>query len=182
MLQEVHSPFACRAAHLNDAQPPPQGTPRSQPPTDDPTLTPAAQLERSAAAQTTGLSCPHCGGVLAAGWSSGHAGRCPTCRLMIGAGRGRPARSAPPGSAANLLANRARRADAAPEDPREVGLALVRAAVTLGGDPARMRMTDYLNLSTENPSLPTLEVVLATFSTWKAARAYGSRQHREVEG
>lgn len=100
----------------------------------------------AAAALTTGLSCPHCSGVLPAGWSSGRAGRCPTCRLMIGAGRGRSARSAPPGSAANLLANRARR------------------------------------VSTENASLPTLEVVLATFSTWKAARAYGSRHDREVEG
>jgi hypothetical protein len=117
------------------------------------------------AAHTTGLSCPHCSGVLPAGWSPGHAGRCPTCRLMIGAGRGRSGRAATLGSTGNLLANRARRAD----------------AVTLRADPARMRMTDYLRLSTADPSLPTLEVVLATFSTWKAAGGYGARHEREVE-
>ncbi len=74
------------------------------------------------------------------------------------------------------------RADAAPEDPREVGLALARAAVTLRADPARMRMTDYLRLCTEDRSLPSLEVVLATFSTWKAVRGYVARREREVVG
>lgn len=43
-------------------------------------------------------------------------------------------------------------------------------------------MTDYLRLCTEDPSLPTLEVVLATFSTWKAARVYAARHGRERVG
>ncbi len=135
-----------------------------------------------AAAQTTGSSCPHCSSALPVSWSSRHAGRCPTCRLIVGAGRGQPADAVTLGSAANLLANQARRADAAPEDPQEIGLALARAASMLRANPARMRMTDYLRLSNAHPSLPSLEVVIATFSTWKAARAYVERNALAVEG
>lgn len=101
--------------------------------------------------------------------------RCPQCRLIIGAGRARveasedgDARSR--GSAAGVLANAARRADAAPGDDAEILAALRATAAMLGCAVERLRMLDYQHAAERDATLPNLSSVLATFGTWKAAR------------
>ena len=116
-------------------------------------------------------ACPHCGAILPPAWSRDQGGRCPTCRLLIGADRaavfdGRGERRA----AAGVIANTARRDGARPGDPDEVLAALHAAATATGRPAARLRMLDYTSFSEGHPEMPTLSVVLSTFKTWKRAR------------
>ncbi|MDQ3632293.1 MAG: hypothetical protein M3417_13695 [Actinomycetota bacterium] len=102
--------------------------------------------------------------------------RCPHCRLIIGAGRARAeasddgdARSR--GSAAGVLANAARRAQSEPGGVEEIGAALRKSAAAVGCPVERLRMLDYQQRSETDASMPSLSAVLATFTTWKSARA-----------
>ena len=124
--------------------------------------------------------CPHC--LLPIGDGSVwpfpvQASRCPHCRLLIGAGRAREdtaedgdARSR--GSAAGVLANAARREHSeAAEDPIAVLRVLCQVADRLGTPVERLRMLDYQEEAERGAEQPSLATVLATFGTWKAARA-----------
>lgn len=124
--------------------------------------------------------CPHCLLPVADGsqWPfPPQAMRCPHCRLLIGAGRAREeaaeegdARSR--GSAAGVLANAARREQSeAAEDPGAVLRALSAVADRLGTPVERLRMLDYQEEAERGAEQPSLSTVLATFGTWKAARA-----------
>lgn len=103
--------------------------------------------------------------------------RCPNCRLIIGAGRARAeavdedgdARSR--GSAAGVLANAARRAQSAPADVPAIVWALRACADEVGCPVERLRMLDYQQHAERDGAKPDLSAVLATFTTWKAARA-----------
>jgi len=102
--------------------------------------------------------------------------RCPQCRLIIGPGRARgeatedgDARSR--GSAAGVLANAARRANSEPGVHADVIAALVLTAAEVGCAVERLRMLDYQAQAERAPDRPDLATVLATYSTWKAARA-----------
>lgn len=123
------------------------------------------------------MHCPHCDAALPDGWAREHAGRCPTCRLVVGAGRA----TASPGSgtsisgagtAAGILSGAARREAAPPGDRDEVAAGLRLAARELGVETRKLRMLDYQALAETEPDYPTLGVVLATFGTWKQARAH----------
>ncbi len=105
--------------------------------------------------------------------------RCPHCRLIIGAGRARgaaaddgDARSR--GSAAGVLANAARRAQSEPGGVPEIIAALRKAASEVGCAVERLRMLDYQQQAERDQVMPELSAVLATFSTWKSARASAS--------
>ena len=122
------------------------------------------------------MHCPHCDVALPAAWARERAGRCPTCRLVVGAGRatdspGGSTTISGAGTAAGILGGAARRQDAAPGDPTLVAEALREAARRRGVEYGRLRMLDYQQVVEQDPSLPDLGVVLATFGTWKAARA-----------
>jgi hypothetical protein len=104
-----------------------------------------------------------------------HAGRCPTCRLVVGAGRATDTRGdgitlSGAGTAAGFLAAAARREEAEEADPTWVAGALADVAELLGVEVGRLRMLDYQEATGRDPELPELGVVLATFKTWKAAR------------
>lgn len=105
--------------------------------------------------------------------------RCPHCRLIIGAGRARgeasedgDARSR--GSAAGVLANAARRAQSAPGGIEEIVAALRKSATEAGCAVERLRMLDYQQHSERDDAMPELSAVLATYGTWKTARAAAS--------
>jgi len=107
--------------------------------------------------------------------------RCPNCRLIIGAGRARAeasddgdARSR--GSAAGVLANAARRAQSEPGGIEEITAALRKSAIEVGCAVERLRMLDYQHQSERDPAMPGLSAVLATYSTWKAARAVAAER------
>ena len=113
--------------------------------------------------------CPHCNDQLE-GHDDSRAGRCPSCQLVIGAGRVRaePTGESRPGG---FMANAAKRAEAAPVDPSRARAALCEVAARLGCRVQRMRMTDYDLQTRTDPSLPSVAEVLATFPSWKSARA-----------
>lgn len=124
--------------------------------------------------------CPHCLLAMPGGQTLPYppaAMRCPNCRLIIGVGRARAdavsedgdARSR--GSAAGVLANAARRAQSEAGDVDEVRAALRTVAEQQGCAVERLRMLDYQEHAERDPELPGLSTVLATFATWKAARA-----------
>lgn len=124
--------------------------------------------------------CPHCLLPLTGGAPGlphpPAAMRCPHCRLIIGAGRARAeasddgdARSR--GSAAGVLANAARRAQSEPGGVEEIGAALRKSAAEVGCSVERLRMLDYQQQSETDAAMPDLSAVLATFTTWKSARA-----------
>lgn len=123
--------------------------------------------------------CPHCLLPMPGATSLPHppaAMRCPHCRLIIGAGRARAeasddgdARSR--GSAAGVLANAARRAQSDPVGVPEIITALHKSATEIGCPVERLRMLDYQQQSERHAEMPDLSSVLATFSTWKSARA-----------
>ena len=123
--------------------------------------------------------CPHCLLPMSEGGGLPYppmAMRCPSCRLIIGVGRARgrasedgDARSR--GSAAGVLANAARRAQSEPVDADRVIAALRASAAEVGCPVERLRMLDYQQQSERAPEMPALAAVLATFTTWKAARA-----------
>ena len=131
------------------------------------------------------MHCPHCDAALPASWTRERLGRCPTCRLMVGANRAteRPGGSATlsgAGTAAGILAGAARRLEVEPGDRSEVGAALRDASRRVGVELRRLRMVEYQTVVEDDPSLPSLGVVLATFGTWKAARAPAVRQASAV--
>ena len=134
------------------------------------------------------MFCPHCDAVLPTAWARERAGRCPTCRLVVGAGRATEQQGdgntlSGAGTAAGMLAGAARRQDAAPGDRDVVAGALREASLALGTEVGRLRMLDYQHLTERDPRLPSLGVVLATFQTWKLARleAGTSRSGERVE-
>ncbi len=122
--------------------------------------------------------CPHCflevASAVPEGWPP-QATRCPHCKLLIGAGRGRDSSDATPGArgtAAGVFAHQARDADdtgdmASPDLVRE---AICRAAETTGSRPERLLMVDYQQLAAKDPSLPGPNAVFAAFGSWKRAR------------
>ena len=100
---------------------------------------------------------------------------------MIGAGRARTeasedgdARSR--GSAAGVLANAARRAQSEPGGVEEIIAALRKSSSAVGCAVERLRMLDYQQQAERHPEMPDLSAVLATFSTWKSARATASER------
>ncbi len=126
------------------------------------------------------MHCPHCDAPLPATWIAEEPGRCPTCRLIVGAGRstavaGDGACLSGAGTAAGVLAGAARREEAEAEDPALVAAALREAARRMGVELRRLRMLEYQQVAAGDPALPSLAVVLATFGTWKGARARGAK-------
>ncbi len=101
---------------------------------------------------------------------------CPHCRLVIGAGRARAeghsgehgARAH--GSAAGVVANAARREQGEALEPEVVTVALRDVAGAVGCPLDRLRMLDYQEEAEQDPDLPPLSGVIATFGTWKKAR------------
>ena len=125
------------------------------------------------------MFCPHCDAALPAAWSRPRAGRCPTCRLVVGAGRATDRQGdgntlSGAGTAAGILGAAARRESAAAGEQPVVAEALREAARTVGKEVARLRMLDYQHAADADPALPGLGVVLATFQTWKLARRYAA--------
>lgn len=122
--------------------------------------------------------CPHCLLLLtrADGAYPPAPMRCPHCRLVIGVGRARAdgedgehgARAH--GSAAGVVANAARREDGEVLDRGRVTIALRNVAGNVGCPLDRLRMLDYQEVAQQDPELPPLAGVIATFGTWKKAR------------
>lgn len=124
--------------------------------------------------------CPHCLLLLDAAVDDGRFPaapmRCPHCRLVIGVGRARAdgddgehgARAH--GSAAGVVANAARREQGEVLDREVVSAALHRVAGQVGCPLDRLRMLDYQVRAEQDPALPPLAGVIATFGTWKKAR------------
>ncbi len=123
--------------------------------------------------------CPHCLSCIANSSAAAFPAtpmRCPTCRLMIGAGRTKsPAEIAGAGrsaaAAVGVLASDARRADAVAGDPGAILDDLARVAAAGGARLERLRMTDYDAAQRDGAVVHPLAVVLATFGSWKGARA-----------
>ncbi len=115
------------------------------------------------------MFCPHCNGELE-DHDNLRGGRCPSCRLVVGAGR---ALEVPTGEAlsSGFAANAARREDAAPVDEEVAYTALRSVAEAVGVNVERMRMVDYDRASREDTSLPSVAQILSTFDTWKSARS-----------
>lgn len=113
--------------------------------------------------------CPHCGGELPT-HDDRKGGRCPSCRLVVGAGR---ARDQPQDDvrSGGFMANAARREEAEPVARAEAFVALRAAAAELGCAVERLRMTDYDKAIRGGVAGPSVAQVLATFDTWKLARA-----------
>jgi hypothetical protein len=122
--------------------------------------------------------CPHCFLEVAAevpeGWPPKPT-RCPHCKLLIGAGRGRDSADATPGArgtAAGVFAHQARDADDSGEhaSPDRVRDAIRTVAETTGSRPERLLMVDYQQRAAKDQSLPGLNDVFAAFGSWKRAR------------
>jgi hypothetical protein len=121
--------------------------------------------------------CPHCFLVAAEAvtepWPPEPA-RCPHCRLMIGAGRGRSTPDANPGArgtAAGVFAQQARHAgDDADASPDAVRSAIRDVAERVGARPERLLMVDYQQHAAGDATLPDLTDVFAAFGSWKRAR------------
>lgn len=127
------------------------------------------------------MFCPHCDGALPATWARQHPGRCPTCRLVVGAGRATEQQGdgitlSGAGTAAGILGAAARRENAPAGDRPVVAEALRDAARLLRKDVARLRMLDYQHAADSDSTLPGLGVVLSTFGTWKLARLHAANR------
>lgn len=123
------------------------------------------------------MFCPHCDGALPATWARQRPGRCPTCRLVVGAGRATDQQGdgitlSGAGTAAGILGAAARRESAPAGDRLVVAEGLREAARALGKEVGRLRMLDYQHAVDANLALPGLGVVLSTFQTWKLARLH----------
>jgi len=70
-----------------------------------------------------------------------------------------------------FMANAARREQAAPVEQEAAFEALRAVAATQGCPVERLRMTDYDAAMRSDVRGPSVAQVLATFDTWKAARA-----------
>jgi hypothetical protein len=115
------------------------------------------------------LYCPHCNGELGAHDDS-RGGRCPSCRLVVGVGRARH-EADDEVRTGGFMANAARREEAEPVAHHEAFAALQDVADDLGCAVERLRMTDYDKAVRDGFQGPSVAQVLATFDTWKAARA-----------
>jgi hypothetical protein len=115
------------------------------------------------------MYCPHCGGALA-GHDDARGGRCESCRLVVGVGRAR-AEADDEVRTGGFMANAARREDAEPVAHQDAFSALQEVADDLGCAVERLRMTDYDRAVRDGTQGPSVAEVLATFDTWKAARA-----------
>ncbi len=115
------------------------------------------------------LYCPHCGGELP-GHDDTRGGRCLSCRLVVGVGRART-ESDDEVRTGGFMANAARREDAEPVAEQEAFTALQAVATDVGCAVERLRMTDYDRAVRDGTDGPSVAEVLATFDTWKAARA-----------
>ncbi len=113
--------------------------------------------------------CPHCGSELPFHDDS-RGGRCPSCRLVVGVGRAR-AEADEDVRTGGFMANAARREDAEPVAEHEAFIALRAVADEVGCAVERLRMTDYDRAVRDGTEGPSVAQVLATFDTWKAARA-----------
>lgn len=123
------------------------------------------------------IYCPHCSRPFteaADGPAPAQATRCPHCRLLVGAGRGRrtPDRGQP-GAAAGLIANEARRAAAEQHDDVDrarAAAAVVYASSRLGVSPDRLTLTVYREQLPSESSLPTVSQIVQAFGSWKGAQ------------
>ena len=130
--------------------------------------------------------CPHCFLEVASdvpgGWPP-QPTRCPHCKLLIGAGRGRDSAEATPGArgtAAGVFAHQAREADDSGVyvSPDRVRDAIRTVAETTGSRPERLLMVDYQQRAAKDQSLPGLNDVFAAFGSWKRARREAA--HRDA--
>jgi hypothetical protein len=100
--------------------------------------------------------------------------RCPHCRLVIGAGRGRatPDRGQP-GAAAGLIANEARRGEreSTDVDRSRAAAAILYSASALGVPPDRLTLTAYRERLWSADSLPEVSEIVQAFGSWKLAQA-----------
>lgn len=114
------------------------------------------------------LYCPHCGTELD-GHDDATGGRCPGCRLVVGAGR---ARATPLDDVrtGGLMASVARREAAEPVGEQAAFAALRAVAADTGHPVERLRMTDYDRALRDGATGPSVAAILSTFDTWKAAR------------
>lgn len=120
------------------------------------------------------MFCPHCHTALPSPFPI-DAARCPSCRLIIGAGRAvddtPDGRAGNIGGASGMIANAARRESANAAEPAAVLAALKHVADATSTATDRLRLFDYERARATAPQLPTVGTILATFGTWKAARA-----------
>jgi hypothetical protein len=104
--------------------------------------------------------------------------RCPHCKLVIGAGRGRarPDRGQP-GAAAGLIANEARRGerDATDVDRGRAAAAILHSASALGVAPDRLTLTVYRDGLSSADGLPEVSAIIQAFGSWKLAQAAATR-------
>lgn len=139
-----------------------------------------AMVQTTQQGQSAGQAyCPHCFLVVAehadGPWPP-QPTRCPHCRLMIGAERGRSSPEANPGArgtAAGVFAQQARQADGDEEDfatADEVRWAIRSVAERIGLRPERLLMVDYQQHAAGDDTLPELSEVFAAFGSWKRAR------------
>jgi hypothetical protein len=131
---------------------------------------------RKAAAEASDAYCPHCFLLVehdvAENWPQVPT-RCPHCKLLIGAGRGRSSASATPGArgtAAGVFAHQAKRTEDEGASKDKVRAAIRAVAKALGSRPERLLMVDYQQKASEDASLPGLSEVFAAFGSWKRAR------------
>ena len=120
--------------------------------------------------------CPHCSRPFAEADSEpapAEPARCPHCRLLVGAGRGRPSPDrGQPGAAAGLIANQARRADGDGKDVdrARASAALVYVASRLGVSPDRLTLTVYREQLPNEKALPNVTDIVRAFGSWKRAQ------------
>ena len=123
--------------------------------------------------------CPHCSQEFARtdGPAPPRPLRCPHCKLVIGAGRGRekPDRGQP-GAAAGLIANEARRSEqeTTDADRARAAAAVVYAASKLGIPADRLTLTLYRDQAASE-ALPGVSDVIQAFGSWKLAQAEATR-------
>jgi hypothetical protein len=133
------------------------------------------------------IYCPHCSrpfAEAAEGPAPAQPTRCPHCRLLVGAGRGRrtPDRGQP-GAAAGLIANEARRAKGGDSevDRARASAAIVYVASRLGVSPDRLTLTVYREQLPSEKSLPSVSQVVQAFGSWKRAQDEAVRLRKSGE-
>src|SRR4051794_35545658 len=112
--------------------------------------------------------------------------RCKHCRLLVGAGRGRPEPDrGQPGAAAGLIANEARRAETVDGDDDVVraraSAAIVYVASRMGVSPDRLTLTVYREQLPSEKSLPSVSQVVQAFGSWKRAQDEAVRLRKSGE-
>jgi hypothetical protein len=127
--------------------------------------------------------CPHCSrpfSEVEKGPAPAEATRCPHCKLLVGAGRGRPSPDrGQPGAAAGLIANEARRTGGDGEvDRARASAAIVYVASRLGVSPDRLTLTVYREQFEREDSLPSVADIVRAFGSWKVAQDEALRLRR----